>query len=447
MFDRVVGLNSDNGYRCCCLVLSCHNKLRITFALIALGFAGIQATADNNNVESRNSTRQVVVTDLKFQTHVGSFRSMTNEQLVLEIGEQQTFSITGVYKIEWLDETDAFKQPVSFIQLVNGDRLTGYPAGVDDEYLTVVWPNHRRWTNWKIPLENVHSFVFVVPNSRSEKSQLWRTLSTWDEDADLVVLKNGDRIQGVIERINRSTLFVEQTEVLLSGVQAVAINPLLLSELPTNGPHVRVALKDGSQFTAKLKSWSKAGEPNEGESKKKSAELETLWGQAVSIPETELSSVRFLGRRPIELSELQPVAYQHAPYLSQKRMWSKNQNVMGGPFQVGEKRFGSGVGMYSKSRLTFGLDGKYSLFQTGVGIDVVGGSNGNVVVSIEADGEKIAESVQVTADDKLMNIGPLNVIGKKRLSLVVEYGKNGDIGDCVDWCEPTLILADPDTMN
>lgn len=445
MFDQILGLNGGNMYRR--LVLSYQSKLRIMFVLIALGFFGVQATADEDGVESKNDVQQVVVTDLRFQTHVGSFRSMTNEQLVLEIGTQQTFSITGVYKIEWPGKTDSLKQPVSFIQLVNGDRLTGYPAGVDDEYLTVVWPNHRRWPNWKIPLENVRSFVFVIPDSRSEQSQLWRTLSAWDEDADLVVLKNGDQIQGVIERINRSTLFVEQTEVLLSGVQAVAINPLLLSELPTDGPHVCVALKDGSQFTAKLKSWSKAGEANEGESRKKSAELETLWGQAVSIPETELSSISFMGQQAIELTALQPVAYQHLPYLSQKRMWSKNQNVMGGPFQVGEMRFGSGIGMYSQSRLTFELDGKYSLFQTGVGIDVAGGSNGNVVVSIEADGEKISESVQVTADDKLMNIGPLNVIGKKRLSLVVEYGKNGDIGDCVDWCEPTLILADPDTMN
>jgi hypothetical protein len=44
-----------------------------------------------------------------------------------------------------------------------------------------------------------------------------------------------------------------------------------------------------------------------------------------------------------------------------------------------------------------------------------------------------------TGGSPALFIGPIDVSGKKRLTLIVDFGERGDVQDHADWCDPVLV--------
>ena len=116
-----------------------------------------------------------------------------------------------------------------------------------------------------------------------------------------------------------------------------------------------------------------------------------------------------------------------------------DRSVGGGRLRVAGHTFDKGIGLHSDSRLTFDLGGAYRRFESTVGLDNLGGRGGSVRIRVLVDGQaKIG-------DDKELSIatGPrevnVDVTGAKELTLVVEFGNGGDVGDHVDWADAPVI--------
>ena len=85
------------------------------------------------------------------------------------------------------------------------------------------------------------------------------------------------------------------------------------------------------------------------------------------------------------------------------------------------------------------LGGRYRRFMATTGIDDAARGKGSVQFAVEVDGKRVFTSKPTTGSMPAVSIKPIDVAGKQKLTLVVDYGQLGDIQDYADWCNAVLI--------
>ncbi|MCH7988479.1 MAG: NPCBM/NEW2 domain-containing protein [Planctomycetes bacterium] len=203
----------------------------------------------------------------------------------------------------------------------------------------------------------------------------------------------------------------------------------MISFPKTGGQKILLTLTDGSQITAKdIEMLPETP-----------LRVEAEFGATLIIPKSRLVSLRFLGGRVQYLSDLKPIEYEFTPYLSTRWPLQHDRNVLGGGLHLRGVFYPKGLGMHSKSRVTYELQGRYSRFQSVIGIDDSAGGKGSAIFAVEVDGKRVFTSHPLTGNSPAVSIAPISVQGCKRISLIVEYGLLGDIRDHANWCDAVLM--------
>ena len=219
-----------------------------------------------------------------------------------------------------------------------------------------------------------------------------------------------------------------ETSVPRKGIRFFTINPELINFPQPEQLRYRIRLTNGSQLTVS----SLILDKNEITAK-------TLFGAELHFGLKRLVSITPLGGQVVPLSDLKPVDYQFTPYFSQAWNWQQNRNVLSGPLRVGGKEFVSGLGMHSASELHYQLDGKYAAFQTEVGIDDTTQGKGDAEIVILVDQRIVFQQAIQGASQQTVLVPRIDLSGARELILKVNFGKNADIQDHVNWCRPVLI--------
>jgi hypothetical protein len=161
-------------------------------------------------------------------------------------------------------------------------------------------------------------------------------------------------------------------------------------------------------------------------------------GPVVALPIGQLSEIQFRSDRIVFLSDLAPANYQFEPFGNTQWPYRLNRSAANHPIRIGGQAFERGIGMHSKSTLTYDLKGEFTQLAATIGIDEAAGSLGNVIFRVTADGRTVFDSGPVAAGDKPRPIlVPLK--GARRIQLIVDFGENLDIGDQADWGDVRLI--------
>ena len=96
--------------------------------------------------------------------------------------------------------------------------------------------------------------------------------------------------------------------------------------------------------------------------------------------------------------------------------------------------------MHSTSRVTYSLPDGAKRFEARVGLDDHLGVRGSVRVRLLIDGKERDLGLR---GDLTHRVGPLAVsldlTGAKELTLIVDFGANGDVGDHVNWCDARIV--------
>ena len=102
--------------------------------------------------------------------------------------------------------------------------------------------------------------------------------------------------------------------------------------------------------------------------------------------------------------------------------------------------YSKGIGVHSFSRIDFNLQGRFSRFESFVGVDDEVGNNGNIEFVIQVDGVDQYSSGSMTGSmgSKLASV---NLIGKLRLSLIVRRIGTSDSHGHGNWADAKLSLA------
>jgi len=281
----------------------------------------------------------------------------------------------------------------------------------------------------QIPLEAIQRMDLPGAASAEFAEALSRLESRGRDDEDRVLLSNGDVVRGFITTIDQDRISLEATtgEIEVPRPLAVAIRMARSTQPEPPRPHFVIGLRSGGRQV--VTDFNGSGD---------TASARLRYGQIVRIKIDRLSYVDVVGGRWEWLGEHRPISYEHTPMLALDWPYAIDANVLGGPLIVDGERFDHGVGVHSRSSLTYDLKGGYREFVTSFGIDDDSGPYADVTAIFLVDGKRrhIQEHVRRGA-----RFGPvrLDVSKAKRIELVVDFGDNGDMQDRFDWVDAALI--------
>jgi hypothetical protein len=330
----------------------------------------------------------------------------------------------------------------NFLLLTSGDRVPIDPASsfrLDDDRLFFRLDarlHAARAADVSAPLAYVSALVLAAPGGDDDPDQFLARLSSGKRPADLLLLKNGDRIEGKFKDISRDRgcffdIEGRKVETPLGRVAVLAVNTNLQAKPRVRKPHALLVLQGGGRIHFTSPRLDSEGNILGGK---------TLAGFEVELPLNQVVAIDLRQGRAIYLSDLTPKFYEHRPFLGLAWPLAIDRCVADRPLRLGKDTFDKGLGMHAPSRVTYALDSTYRWFETTVGLDARMGKRGQVRVSVLVDGKEHmgCAGKELTGTDPPL---PLRVDVRKasELTLVVELGNFGDVQAHVNWADARLI--------
>jgi len=325
------------------------------------------------------------------------------------------------------------------LMLNNGDCWPGSLAG--GKGLSLEWNLalvNRKVTKLQAALPKVRAIWFVPLPDKDDDSANFRWLDPAKKQ-DTLLMRNGDVQKGTLGEIaadgqsirfkpvgeaNAKTIPVEQ-------LAALAFDPSLARNRIPKGPYAKAVLRNGARLTLT----GLTGNDKDWQCK--------LTGGEFALPLRELVSLDVMQGKATYLADLVPKVAKVEPFTTLVWNWQANRSVKGKPLwlntPLGEEVFDRGLGTHSKTTLEYDLAGKYRYFEALVGMDSRTGKKGNAAVSITVD-----DKLQPIAGLANLKAGPavpvrIDVAKARTLSLVIDFGPDGDVQDDVNWGNARLI--------
>jgi hypothetical protein len=322
--------------------------------------------------------------------------------------------------------------------LANGDRLPVEAPRLAGERLRFRHPDLGGGEEASLSLGAVALLWREPPAGADDPEALRRRLLADKRPRDVVLLGNGDRVEGTLNALDDKKLEVEadgKTTTLGPRQAAVlALSTELAETLRPKGVYAQVTLygKDGGPGTrVSLGSAACDGTTLTGT---------TLFGAALRVPLDRVAALDLYQGRAVYLSDLKPASYEYVPYLDETWPLGVDATAGGRELRLGASVYAKGLGMHSRSRVTYRLDGGYKRFEATAGLDARTGREGAARVRVLADGKPLA----LPGDGELVGgKGPLavgvDVAGVKELTLEVDYLRRGPVQGNVNWVDARLV--------
>lgn len=111
------------------------------------------------------------------------------------------------------------------------------------------------------------------------------------------------------------------------------------------------------------------------------------------------------------------------------------------PMQIGDKHYTKGLGSHAAGAVAVDLSGQYEGFDAAIGVQKQAWDPGSVVFKVAADGKVVFTSPRMTQLDPPLPVH-LSVKGVQELALIADPDDGGITGDCANWAEARLTLAE-----
>src|SRR5262249_10207462 len=151
----------------------------------------------------------------------------------------------------------------------------------------------------------------------------------------------------------------------------------------------------------------------------------TPFGAKLEIPTSELSALTVHEGKATYLSDLKPREFEFTPFLGDRGLpWPfvNDGSVAGRELRMGGNTYDKGLGLESKSRISYELAGRYRRFEALVGLDEQTGQGGSVHISMLVDGKpQEFGNPELTSANNPLEIR-VDVTGAQVLTLVVDFG-------------------------
>jgi hypothetical protein len=279
-----------------------------------------------------------------------------------------------------------------------------------------------------IPLERVRACLSSRAGELSWK-RLVQQLLHQDRVEDELLLTNGDRIRGFLDRIEDTEVIFEASQGPITVSKDVLVAVVLGSEpqQPSSDQIARVQFSDGSTLRVSAMRWDAGG-----------FEMTSFDGTWQGLPGSAVASIEILDSRWRWLSGMTPHSFEHTPQLALTWPLGVDRNARGRALRLGGRTYTRGLGVHSKSVLRYQLDGQFSRFLAVAGLDDSAGDYGDVHAVVIVDGEPRWRRDHMRAKRAPEQI-EVDLTGARMLELHVDFGANGDLQDYFNWADAGLV--------
>jgi hypothetical protein len=378
-------------------------------------------------------SRIVQVIDAQGKVRTGMLTELNAGQITLGTTEPARLALRNLVLLKFPDRRMHLAGEGPFVVLADGEILALRPDSINDEAMTGRWIRDLELPAVKVPLESVRGIVFDRPVDPAALARLLDRMLDGSDSQDLLILRNGDLVEGEFAGLDKNELALktegDTSKIPIDGVRALVMNPQLAASEPFQGEGGLVSLTDGSRFRARnLKFVS----PDH-------LALEPRFGGKLRIHLNALESIRFLGGCATWLSDLAPADYRFEPFFQLEWPLRRDRTVAGGFLKVRGSEYAKGLGVHSRSTISYALDGKYRRFHASIGIDDDALGKGSVIFEVLLDGKVAFTSETLTGTSPVVVLQPVDLTGAKTLSLRVDYAGEADILDHADWCDAVIV--------
>ncbi len=399
-------------------------------ALVALAF--MSGARDASGAEGA-----VVVRTVQAERVVGRLESFGLKGGLILVGAGGDRTRVPAVDVVQIDTRQTRQQPdpeSTHWVLTDGDSIFGQPVGGSERIVAI---QRDDLGALDLPILRLRELITPAGRAARKAGEFGPIASRPATEDDELWLANGDRLTGLIERIDPNGVALETD----AGRTVVGLDVLLAARLtqadrPVTQPgkarsvRSRLTLADGSALTVDELAWRPDGltiSVNH-EAKRVQRRVQTDCVLRVEV----------VGGRWRWLSRMQPLVAEHTPLLGVRWPHRIDRNVLGGPIRVGGRGFERGIGVHSRSRLVYGLDEGCERLVCAYGLDDDAGPMADVEVEVSVDGKRVHHGPAVRPDGQVHRVS-VDLTGAQRVELLVDFGKNGHVQDRFNWIEPAVI--------
>ena len=378
------------------------------------------------------------LTTSDFESRPVDLRALDDRTVTVTVagdGEASTVPLARVLQVT-RDEAGAARSAGPFVlALAGGDRLAGSPVATDGADVA-----------WRSPTLGEVRVPFVAIRSMRRRDAPPASADAGPQD--VVRFANGDVTSGLLTGLSAEGATLSDG----SALPLAAIAAVDLAAVPGGGdaadpdagrPTFRVSLDDGTAVTATgltLAEETLTFAPSLGGAP-------ATGGKPVTVPLAAVRSIEQVGGPVRWLSSLDPTAAERVPYFPENDAgdatapaFARDRAVGGGPIVADGRSYARGLGVRSRSRLTFAVPPDATSFRTRYAV-ADGLPYADVTVRVLADGRPVHEQTGVRSG-ALADPVTVPLDGVAAITLEVDYGENYDVQDRLNWIEPAFVRSE-----
>ena len=347
-------------------------------------------------------------------------------------GSTKVLRLDELLSLRWqTSQTAPASQPQSLpllVRLKDGSRVWTRLLGGNSDRLELETP----WTkSLAVPLASLAAICQAGAQNQALQGAFDQAWADRKTDEDQLLLFRNDRVttlRGALESLGADggSFRWRDRSVPFAVQEAFAVVMAVGRSTPAPAQAL-CSLRDGCTWAGQI-----------ADIEADSLRLRLNMGTVLSLPIEQMSEIRFRSDRVLFLSDLTPAKYEFKPFGATRWPYRVNRSVANQPMRIGDQSFDQGIGVHSRSVLTYDVPQGFRRVAATIGIDEAVGSQGNVIFRVLADGKEVFNSGPVTGRDTPRSI-LATIDGARQIQLVVEYGEDLDIGDQADWAEVRLI--------
>jgi hypothetical protein len=321
----------------------------------------------------------------------------------------------------------------------NGDRVPGRMLAITDDKVRFI-ADLGMPQEMTLPLSSLAAVWLTETAATRAATPVGRKAMAEKRRQDVALLTNGDTVRGTIlgwaaDGPLRLDVAGKEVDVPRGRVQGLLLNTELARAAKPRGTYRQLVLANGARLTVRT------AELAGGELR-----ATTLTGAAVRVPLHAVAGLNVYQGAAVYLSNLTPRRYKHTPYFGAGWPIGTDRSVAGLDLRLGGGAYDKGIGLHSQSRLSFALPAGARRFEAVVGLDEQTGRAGGVRIGVVVDGKALLDPEQdVNSSDPPRVLRLAVPAGARELTLVVDFGRGGDVQDHVDWADARVIIGSADS--
>jgi hypothetical protein len=370
----------------------------------------------------------------------GTLTSIDNQSVVIQtLQGRETIDLLDLRSITTGLDTSPDVESRMVLTLRNGTRIPVRHYVQQDGEATVV---HAILGKWKIPGRCISHVLLQHQPEGSEFAKQWQALIANSPKRDLVVFRREealDHLEGVIHTVGEEKLDFAFEGDRISPRRARLEGISFFHSPIGEPPATRFQITDRHGGL-----WQVSTARLDGND----LIFTTPSGASARLPLTAIAKFDFVASNISYLSDMKMERSTWRPYLQfgpvsslqQDHFGPKRDRTLNGrPLKLNGRVYSKGLALHSRTEISYRLQEEYKTFRAIVGLDRanIGKIGGRAELIVRADGDRELFRCDLSVDALPVPI-EVKLESVRRLTIIVDFGDENDIGDHVLLCEARL---------